>query len=284
MSESIRRYPRRTLTALLHHTLSFTVAVIFVIPLTWAVAFSLRQTGLPPPSRIEWIPSPVVWSNYARIFQLAPLGMYAVNSLVVIALAVPITLIVASSAGFAMALLPERVRRPLVTATVILLMAPVASLWLTRFILYKHLHLFDTVWALVAPSLMGSSPFFVLLFYWTFRRVPLELFESARLDGANALSIWARIAMPLARPTIVTVAVLCFSMYWSDFISPLLYLKSEARYTLPVGLQLLQQLDRTNWPLLMASAVVLTAPIMLVFLTTQRFFWQEGRLSGMSGR
>ena len=89
----------------------------------------------------------------------------------------------------------------------------------------------------------------MLLFYWIFRRIPHELFESARLDGAGLLSIWSRIAMPLAKPTIMTVAVLTFTDYWSDFMNPLLYLKSESRYTLPIGLRVLQQLDQTNWPL-----------------------------------
>ena len=99
---------------------------------------------------------------------------------------------------------------------------------------------------------MGSSPLFVLLFYWTFRRVPSQLFEAARLDGAGILVIWAWIAMPLARPTTITVAVLAFMFYWSDFVSPLLYLKSESRYTLPVGLRVCSRwtrpTGRCSWP------------------------------------
>lgn len=277
-----RRISRRAASRALAHVLSVAVAILFVVPLLWAAAFSLRQPGLPPPTAIEWLPSPLTWSNYGRIFQLAPLGMFARNSVLVVAIALPVTLVVASWAGFAMAQLRGRSRQRLALMAILLLMAPVASLWLTRFVIYRQLHLFDTIWALVIPALMGSSPFFVLLFYWTFRRLPSELFESARLDGAGALAIWARIALPLARPTLVTVAVLCFSMYWSDFISPLLYLKTEARYTLPVGLQLLQQLDRTNWPLLMAGGVVLTAPILIVFVISQHFFWHKERLAGVA--
>jgi multiple sugar transport system permease protein len=124
----------------------------------------------------------------------------------------------------------------------------------------------------------------VLLFFWTFRRIPRELFESAHLDGAGALRIWAAVAMPLALPSIVVVGMLAFSLFWSDFLSPLLYMKSEARYTLPVGLQLLQQMDRTNWPLLMAAAVVMASPIVVLFLWAQRYFLQENRLSGIYGR
>ena len=284
MFSALRRNPGRLLRTALYHAVALAVAAIFVVPLLWVVAFSLRQTTLPPPLQIEWVPSPIVWGNYARIFQIIPLGLYARNSLLVVALAVPITLVVASWAGFAMAQLGARARERLTVLAIILLMVPVTSLWVTRYILFIRLGLIDSIWALVAPAFMGSTPFFVLLFYWTFRRVPLELFESARLDGAGAFGVWAKIAMPLARPTTVAVGVLAFSLYWSDFLNPLLFLKSDERYTLPVGLSLLKEMDQTNWPLLMAGAVVMTGPIMLLFLLVQRYFWPEGRLSGFAGR
>lgn len=275
---------RRTLNWVAFHTAALTVAAIFVVPLLWVVAASLRQPGLPPPRTIEWLPSPVAWLNYWRIFQLVPLAAYALNSLSVVALAVPITLIAASWAGFAMAQLPTCLRRTLVIVAVVLRMIPSSALWLPRFVLFKQLMLLDTYWVLVLPALMGSSPLFVLLFYWIFRRIPRELFESARLDGAGLLSIWARIAMPLAKPTIMTVAVLTFTDYWGDFMNPLLYLRSESRYTLPIGLRVLQQLDQTNWPILMAAAVFVTIPIIGMFLLVQHYFWPEGRLAGIAGR
>jgi multiple sugar transport system permease protein len=264
--------------AALHHAVALAVAAIFVVPLLWVFAASLRQPGLPPSPVIEWLPRPAAWSNYARIFQIAPLGRYIGNSLTVVALALPITLVIASWAGFAMAQLPGHDRRRLTVLAILALMVPTTALWLTRFVLFKYLGLIDTLWALVVPAFMGSSPLFVLLFYWTFRRIPVELFESAYLDGAGALRVWARVAMPLARPTLVAVGVLTWMLYWSDFINPLLYLKSESRYTLPLGLKLLQQMDKTNWPLLMAGAVVMTGPMVLFFLLVQRFFWPEGRL------
>jgi multiple sugar transport system permease protein len=77
--------------------------------------------------------------------------------------------------------------------------------------------------------------------------------------------------------------VLTFVHYWSDFISPLLYLKSESRYTVPVGLRVLQQLDATNWPLLMAGVVILVVPILLLFVLVQRAFWFDGRIAGVQG-
>ena len=273
----------RSRSAPIASTAGLVVAVLFVLPLAWMVSASLRQPSLPPPRTIEWLPHPIAWSNYARIFELVPLGTFIGNSLLVVALAVPLTLLTASWAGLAMAQLQEPARRRLVVLAILLMMVPVAALWLTRYVIFSYLGLIDSIWALVAPAIMGSSPLFVLLYYWTFRRVPSQLFEAARMDGADILVIWARIAMPIARPTTITVAVLAFIFYWSDFVGPLLYLKSESRYTLPVGLQSLRQMDKNNWPLLMAAAAIMTAPVVALFLVAQRHFWPEAWRAGSSG-
>jgi multiple sugar transport system permease protein len=268
---------------LAHQALSIAVTALFGVPLLWVFSASLRRPGLPPPRSVEWLPDPVSWGNYPLLFELLPFGTYCLNSLLVAALAVPLTLVTASWAGFGMAQLDARARHGLILLSLALLLIPVTSLWLTRFVLFRWLGLINTFTALLAPACMGSSPLFVLLFYWTFGRMPAELFESARMDGAGLLSIWGRVALPLSRPTVMAVSVLTFILYWNDFINPLLYLKSQHLYTLPVGLQQLQQLDRTNWPLLMAAAVLLTAPAALTFLAVQRYFLQESRLGGSAG-
>jgi multiple sugar transport system permease protein len=258
-------------------------AAIFVLPLTWVLVASLAPLGQPPRPQ-EWLAQPLAWSNYTRIFEVVPLVGYIGNSLLVALLAVPATIIVASWAGFAMAQLPPRERYALLALAVALRMVPITALWLTRFVMFTHMQLIDSIWPLLAPVWMGSSPLFVLLFFWSFRRSPAALIEQARLDGMGALRIWAVVSMPLARPATAAVAVLTFVQYWSDFINPLLYLRSDHRYTLAVGLRMLQQLDTTNWPLLMAATVVMTLPVLVLFLTAQRAFWPEARLAGTLGR
>jgi multiple sugar transport system permease protein len=275
MSERRRGFasPRRAVAALGFHALAAGAAAVFLLPGLWVVAASLRRPGLPPPAGIEWLPEPIAWSNYARIFEILPLGRYLVNSLLIAGLAVPLTVVVASWAGFAMAQLPPRARYGLLALAVVVRMVPLTAVWLTRFLVLKELHLVDTMLALLAPVWMGSSPFFVLIFYWSFRRQPPSLVEAARLDGLGAFGIWARIAMPLSRPAIAAVSLLTFAQYWSDFINPLLYLKSDASYTLALGLRVLQQMDATNWPLLMAGAVVMMLPVLLLLFVLQRAFW-----------
>jgi multiple sugar transport system permease protein len=249
------------------------VAAVFLLPLIWVLSASLRTPGQAPPRTIEWVPDPIAWSNYLRVFDLVPLGTYVLNSLFVVAVAVPLTVVTASWAGFAIAQMSSKTRRRLIVLAIMLLMVPITALWLTRFVIFRHLGLIDTAGALIAPAIMGTSPLFILLYHWTFRRIPAEVFAAARLDGAGLLQLWARIAMPLAWPTTTAVAVLTFALFWSDFISPLIYLKTEVNYTLPVGVQILQQMDSTNWPLLMAGAVLMTGPILIMFLIAQRYFW-----------
>jgi multiple sugar transport system permease protein len=121
----------------------------------------------------------------------------------------------------------------------------------------------------------------VLLFYWSFKRLPPELFEAARLEGLGPLAIWRRVAMPLVRPVTVAVAVLAFVFTWGNFLDPLIFLSDQERFTVPLGLRALSVLDPTNFPLLLAGSVAATLPVVLAFLYVQRYFLQEFRDAGL---
>ena len=275
---------RKILAGLVYHAVAILVTFVFSVMFLWLVSSSLRQPGLAPKPSIEWIPDPITWSNYETVFDIIPMRTFAQNSLMMVAIAVPITIIISSWAGFAMAQLDDIWRNRLVMLSLIFLMVPSMALWLPRTLLYKEMGIIDTVWALVITAFMGANPLFILLFYWSFRRIPTEIFESAQLDGASPVAIWATVGMPLVRPAIVTVGMLAFVLYWGDFITPQLYLKSEDNYTMTVGLRTLQLLDRTNWPILMAASVMMVAPVVGLFLLVQRYIWPEGYLGGMAGR
>ncbi|WP_018465713.1 carbohydrate ABC transporter permease [Calidithermus timidus] len=277
MSNELHRSVRGLARAL-HYLLSLAVAGVFLLPLWWVLVASLRPLGLPPSPTLEWLPNLEGWRNYVRLFETVPLAKQLYNSLFVELFAVPLTVLTASWAGFATALSSPPLQRRLVILALLLMLVPSTALWLTRFLLFKNLGLIDTPWALIAPAIAGSSSFYVLLFFWSFRRIPREMLEAARLDGAGVFMLWLRIAMPLARPTSISVAILAFSYYWSDLSSPLLYLRSEEKYTLPVGLQVLQQMDPTSSPLLMAAAVVMLLPVLLLFLILQHSLGFSGQL------
>jgi multiple sugar transport system permease protein len=254
------------------HLPALVACAVLLAPIVYMITGSLREAGLPPPRSPELLPSPIAWENYDRAFELVDIPLYAINSLIVAAFAVPLSILVASWAGFAMSRLPDRPRALLLAASLTALMVPVTALLVPRFVLFKQLGLIDTYVPLIAPALIGMSPFYVLLFYWAFGRIPAELYEAARLEGLTPLQIWWRVAMPLVRPVILAVGLLAFVFTWSNFLDPLIYLVDQERFTLPLGLKLLAQLDPQNFPLLLAGAVVATAPVVVAFLLAQRYF------------
>lgn len=260
------------------------LAVAFLLPLWFMVSGSLREPGTPPPREPELVPRPISTSSYDQAFDLVDLARHTLNSLLVAALTVPLAVLVASLAGFAFLLVGGRARALLVGLSFAALMVPVTALLVPRFTLYRWLGLIDTWVPLVAPALLGLSPFYVLLFYWSFRRLPPELLEAARLEGMTPLSMWRRLAMPLVRPVTIAVALLAFIASWGNFLEPLVYLFDPDLYTLPLGLRSLKALDRTNYPVLLAGAVVATAPVVLAFVMAQRYFLHEDRGAGWLGR
>lgn len=278
------KFERFGVERLLWQLTALVMTILFVGPLIWVLTNSLRPVGLPPPRTLEWFPATPAWSNYVEIFRVVSLGQQVTNSLFVSTVGAAFTLVTASWAGFAMAQMPARVRRWLVTLAIALLLIPGTAVWLPRYVLFTSIGIIDTYLALFAPAIMGTKSLFALMFYWTFRRIPLELFESARLDGAGALTIWRRIALPAALPTALAVLLLAFTHYWSDFVDPLLFLKSEERYTLAIGLRMLQQMDITNWSLLLAAVVVMITPVLIVYLALQQFIREGVRLRDLVQR
>jgi len=245
-------------------------AALFLIPLVWIMMASLRPQGTPLSASFGFTDG-ISLQNFSRMWNLVPMGKYTWNSLLVVGLALPLTLITSSWAGFSISQLSLRSQRRWVLLSLAVLMVPSIALWSSRFILYKALGWHNTIWALIAPAWMGTSPFYILMFYRAFKRIPSEIYASARLDGAGVLTIWWQIALPLVRPTAIGVGILSFIVYWGDFISPLLYLQSEEKYTLAIALQLLEQMGRSDWSLLMSAALYMSAIPIILFLFVQPF-------------
>jgi multiple sugar transport system permease protein len=260
------------------------VTVLFVAPLVLLVSGSLRRPGQPPPPRPELVPDPVTPGNYERAVELGGLARAAVNSLVVVAVAVPVSVVVAALAGFALTQVPRRLAGGLLAVSFVALMIPVTALWVTRFAVFRTLGLTDTLVPLMAPALLATTPFYVLVFYVAFRMLPTDLFDAARAEGASPWQTWRRVAMPLVQPVTAAVAALTFVLTWSNFLDPLIYVSSRDLFTLPLALRSLSLLDISDFPLYLAGAVLTTAPVLIVFVLAQRLFLQRHRGSGWLGR
>lgn len=267
MSGSARRVARITGVVIL--------CVVFLSPLVLMALGSLRAPGLPPPDGFELAPRGATISNYETVFAFVPLGRYLLNSALVALIAVPVTVVVASWTGYAIVAASPRVRRWLIGTCLVTLMIPLSALWVPRFVLFRWTGLLDTLWPVMAPALMATSPFYVLLFALSYSRIPKELFDAARLENLSPAAIWRRVAWPLARPTVFAVAVLAFAWHWANFVDPLLYLSSVELFTAPLGLRSLQTLEPTNHPILLAASVMVCIPGVLAFIAAQRSFFDR---------
>ena len=256
------------------------VTALFLLPLWLMVVASLRPLGGPPPLSVDWFPTSPAWVNYARMFEVVPLGRYTANSLLVTVVAVPLSVLVASWAGFAIARLPRRQRVALVGLCVIVLMIPATSLLVGRVSVFRWLGLTNTPIPLMAPALLGTSPLFVLLYAWTTSRLPNDLFDLARERGLSPVATWWRVAMPLQRATTAAVASLAFVLTWGNFLDPLIYLYDERWFTLPLGMRSLAILPVTDQPLMLAAAVFACAPVVLVFGFVHRLLLSDPGLEG----
>ena len=260
---------------LLRSVPAFAAAAFFLLPLWFMVAGSLRTLGQPAPVGLDVLLPGTSLESYRRLPQLIPLGLYLRNSVVVTAAAVPLTVLTASMAGLGIRMLPRRRRAVVVVASLMALMIPVTAVWATRFELFRLAGIIDTQLPLIVPAVAATSPFFVLIYAWSFGGIRDTQLEAARLEGAGMWTLWRRIAMPQAKSATLAVAVLAFAIHWGNFIDALLYLQSQDQLTLPLGIRFLQLLNPTDWPLLMAGCVVMTVPSVVVFLFAQRLFLDD---------
>ncbi|WP_222720967.1 carbohydrate ABC transporter permease [Actinomadura sp. HBU206391] len=242
---------------------------LFLAPLVVMVLGSLRTPGRPPDG-FALVPGEVRTANYTTAVRMGDLAGQFGNSLLIIAVAVPVTVLVASWAGFAL-MTARRARRPLLLVTLIALMVPPFALWVPRVVLLERLGLTDHTVVVALPAIAATTPFYVLVFAFAYSRIPRGQIEAAELEGLSPWRTWS-LTFPQARPAAFAVAMLAFTSYWSTVTDPLLLLPSPERWPLSLGLWSLSSLDPPMYPVFLAAAVLATLPPTLVFLLAQRAF------------
>lgn len=239
-------------------------------PLLLMLLGALRRPGLPPPDGFDVWPEQPRWANFDDAATIVPIGRQLLNSLLIVSVAVPVTVLLASLAGYAAVAAGRRGRAVVVGVSVAALLVPASALWVPRVVLLDLLGLTDRTVVVAFPALMATSPFLVLLFALAYARVPRALFEAAAVEGLSPLRTWRTIAVPLARPAAFAVAMLAFVFHWSNVVEPTLLLAEEEKWPLSLGVRSLAALEPTLYPLFLAGAFLATVPAVLVFLLAQR--------------
>jgi multiple sugar transport system permease protein len=254
-----------------------------ILPLVWLVRSALMSDGQIFTSPPEWIPDPWMFRNFPDLFAAQPFATYFLNSAVIVVLNIVGTLLSCSLAAFSFARTKWRGRDLVFVLTLTTLMLPYAVTLIPTFLMWTGLGGIDTFLPLTVPSFFGagaSAGFYIFLLRQFFLGIPYELDEAAYVDGASPWRVYWQIVLPLAKPALSVVAVFAFVNTWNDFLGPLIYLNSQEKFTIAVGLAGFSGAYTGQWSLLMAGATLALLPVLLVFAFGQRYFIQGIAFTG----
>ena len=271
-----------TKKVLLYVVLSLAAALL-AIPLFWMLSTSLKtlqqQIAWPP----VWIPNPLAWQNYPDAYNFLPLGRYAANTLLIVAVTMVGTFFSCPIVAYAFARIRFPGRDAFFVVLIATIMLPQAVRLIPTYLMFDWFGWLNTYLPLTVPAFFGS-PFYIFLLRQYFRTFPEDLADAARVDGASELGILLRIFLPMAGPALAVVAIFSFQAHWNDFFGPLIYLNKEEMRTLALGLYYFKAYqDTTNWGQMMAAASTMTIPVLVLFALFQRHFIQGVALTGIKG-
>jgi len=278
---------KRRLTRRAEYALTWIVLVILTImmlfPLGWMVSTALKerkQIFTYPP---QWIPDPILWSNFREAMTVFPFATFIRNTLIIAGFNIVGVVLTSSLAAYAFARLRFPGRDIIFMILLSTLMLPFAVLMIPRYVEFRELGWLDSWLPLIVPNWFGGSVFYIFLLRQFFRGIPRELSDAAKLDGASEFRIYWQIVMPLAKPALAVVAVFVFLDSWNDFLAPLIYISSPGKYTVSLGLSLFMGNYTTQWAYLMAASTLMTIPTIVLFIAAQRYFVRGVVLTGVKG-
>ncbi|WP_084343798.1 carbohydrate ABC transporter permease [Piscicoccus intestinalis] len=278
--DSATRGRQRPVGGVVGSTALWAYAVVALLPLVLMVSGSLRTTAdlYARPLGLPW---PVSLESYRVALTEGGFGTYLVNSLAVSAGAVLLSTVVSTMAAYGLARARGRVFAIVESVFLSGLMLPFHLAILPIFYTLDGMGLIDSRIGLMLVYAAAGVPFSVFVLTTFFRQLPLELEEAARIDGAGSWRMFTAIMLPLVRPAIATVVVFRFVPIWNDFLFPLVLLRTESKYTLPVGLTTFFGEYSTNWSALFAGLVIATVPLVVLFLVATKQI-VAGLTAGMS--
>lgn len=252
-----------------------------VFPFVWQLLTAFKtipeSRAVPP----VFLPSSIDFSAFERFFDAAPFGSLLTVSVAALALRVVGQVVICTLAAYGFARFQFPGRTTLFVLFLLMLMAPSQLFLIAQFDLMKNLALLDTIPAISIPGIF--SAFGTFLLRQAFLALPAEYEEAARLDGANAFQIFARVMLPMVMPTVAALTVLTSLYSWNDLLWPLIATSSPERMTLPVGLANLQGQYGTDYPTLMAGSLIASLPLIVIFIALQRQFFAGIASSGLKG-
>ena len=260
------------------------VAILVILPFLWMIvsAFkSQRELFAYPPTFF-----PKVWKveNFIEAASRGSISFWQMflNTMKIAVPATVFNIIFSSLAGYAFARLRFPFRETIFMCFIAAMMVPFAITLIPRFLMFKDLGFYDTYVPLILPIMFGT-PFSIFLTRQFFMTLPKELEEAAIVDGCSHVRIWAQIFMPLCKPIIATLAVFQFQSSYNDFMGPVIYIASDAKFTVQMGLSSFRNSFTSRYDLIMAGSILAIIPVLILFICCQKYIVRGIAMSGMKG-
>jgi len=258
------------------------LTVIYVLPFLWLLSSSLKHPTEIFTNPIIWIPKTLQWDNFYRATHDIPFFLYLGNTMTVVAGCLIGSLISNSIVAYGFAKLKWRGRNALFIVVLITMMIPFQIIMIPQFLFFHKIGWIGTFLPLIVPAFFGNA-FFIFLLRQFFIGIPNEISQAAKVDGANEFVIFSRIVLPLSKAGLATVGIFTFLNTWNDFVGPLIFLSSDKKYTLALGIQQIMSVFDPRWNVLMAAGVIMTLPVLILFFLLQKYFIQGIAFSGIKG-
>lgn len=257
------------------------VTITMLFPFLWMLSSSIKLDKDIFAFPIQWIPEKPVWSNYVDIWTRIPLATFIKNTAKITLIVTFLQLVTSSFAAYAFSKLRFRGRDFLFMAYIATIAVPWQAYMVPQFIMMRNFGLNNTHLAIIL--LQAFSAFGVFMMRQFYQGIPDSLLEAARIDGMNEYQIYARIMLPLSKPALSTLTIFTFVNTWNDFLGPLLYLTRDELKTIQIGLRMFITQYSAEYGLIMAASVVVLIPVLVVFLSLQKYFVQGIASTGVKG-
>ena len=275
-----KRQHEKITKVILYAVLIF-VSLLMLVPFAWMLSSSLKLDKDVFIVPIQWIPENPQWQNYIKIWTKIPLAKFVVNTAKLTLIVTLLQLCTSSFAAYAFAKLNFRYKNALFLAYVATIAVPWQVYMVPQFMMMRSFGLNDTHLAIIC--LQAFSAFGVFMMRQFYQGIPDELCEAARIDGMSEYQIYAKIMLPLAKPALSTLTIFTFVNTWNDFLGPLIYLKTESKKTLQIGLRMFIGQNSSEYGLIMAASVLSLIPVLVVFLALQKYFVEGIAATGVKG-
>jgi multiple sugar transport system permease protein len=271
-----------TLNLVAYVVLSLVAAIMF-IPFIFSITTSIKtqaEANKQLSLRGLFAPEVITSDAYHKVFD-ADILRWFMNSVIVAGIWVIARAFTSSTAGYAFARMDFRGKNLLFLAVLSTMMIPGMVTIVPKFLILKQLGLINTYGALTLPFM--ADAFGIFLMKQFFESIPVELEEAARIDGASRYRMFAQIILPNSMPALTALAIFSFQGAWNAFLEPLIFINNPKLFTLPLGLAYFRNANYTEWPTLMAIAVITTIPMAIFYITFQRWFVEGQVSSGIKG-